>query len=516
MANLFKPEKCSLSISRNLNKRLRISLQQSAYKQFFIFAVDMKILKTMRLKLIVLLMVMGAFGASAQNKGGYSIKGKIFGIKDTVVQLGNYYGDKQYLKDSARVDSQGKFAFEGKEKLDGGIYIVITPDKKYFELIIDSVQNFSFETDTLDYVNNLKVKGSPENILFYEYLNYINPKGKKADELKNKLNDESIKDDSIAKAPIIEELKTIDKEVNDYKKLLQEKHPQSFVAKMFKAMEEPEIPEAPILENGRKDSTFAYRYYKTHFWDNVDLKDDRILRTPIYHNRLKKYIEQLTIQIPDSINKTADELLERVKDNKELFKYTLWYITNTYQNSNYMGMDAVFVHLVENYYSKKLAYWVDEDNLKKIEERAKLLKPLLIGKVAPNMVMRDTNDVAVSLHQIKGKFTILYFWDPDCGHCQKVSPKVFEVYEKYKSKGVTTFAVCTVQDKEKFKKFVREKNLKWNNVYDPFPQYNLKNMYDIYSTPVIYLLNEKKEIIFKRIGHEQLDEILEKEFEKLK
>ena len=33
-----------------------------------------------------------------------------------------------------------------------------------------------------------------------------------------------------------------------------------------------------------------------------------------------------------------------------------------------MGMDAVFVHMVENYYMTG-EYWVEEDQLKKIEER---------------------------------------------------------------------------------------------------------------------------------------------------
>ena len=35
-----------------------------------------------------------------------------------------------------------------------------------------------------------------------------------------------------------------------------------------------------------------------------------------------------------------------------------------------MGMDAVFVHMVENYYMTGEVDWVDEKQLKKIEERA--------------------------------------------------------------------------------------------------------------------------------------------------
>ena len=65
-------------------------------------------------------------------KDGYSIKVKINGIKDTVCHLANYYGDKQYYKDTARVDKNGNMIFDGKQKLPGGIYMVILPVKKYF------------------------------------------------------------------------------------------------------------------------------------------------------------------------------------------------------------------------------------------------------------------------------------------------------------------------------------------------------------------------------------------------
>jgi peroxiredoxin len=448
----------------------------------------------------------------SQGKGGHSLKFKINGIKDTIVQIGNHYGDKQYLKDSARVDANGRFTFEGKEKLDKGIYLLIMPDKKYFEFIMDDEQHFSLETDSEDFVKNMKVKGSVENTLFYEYLNYITPRGKQVEELRNKLAE--LSEDEKASSEIKEQMSEIDKEVVNYKKDFVKKQPETFVAKMFLAMTEIEIPEAPLLENGAKDSLFSFRYYKQHFWDHIDFTDDRILRSPIYHNKLKRYIEQLTLQIPDSINVAADHVLSMAKLSPELFKYSLWFITNTYERSNVMGMDAVFVYLVEQYYMTNQAFWVDSTTLAKINSRALQLKPLLLGKKTPELFMPDAiSGKATSLHNTKAQYTILYFWDPDCGHCKKVTPKVYETYLKFKDKGVAAYAVCTDVDIEKLKTAIKEKELNWLNVYDPYNQTNFRKIYDIYSTPVIYLLDEKKEIIAKRLGHEQLEEILQKKLE---
>ena len=101
------------------------------------------------------------------------------------------------------------------------------------------------------------------------------------------------------------------------------------------------------------------------------------------------YIKKLTPQIPDSINAAADRFIGKAKANDELFKYAVHYITNKYEKSKIMGMDAVFVHMAEEYYMKGEAFWVDSTNLAKITERAKTLSPLLLGKVAPNIILPE-------------------------------------------------------------------------------------------------------------------------------
>src|SRR5207344_1117454 len=124
-----------------------------------------------------------------------------------------------------------------------------------------------------------------------------------------------------------EKISAIDKDVKEYKAEFIKNNPKTFVAKLFKAMEEPEIPEAPILPNGKKDSTFAYRYYKAHYFDNFDLTDDRLLRSPIFHNKIKQYMDKLTPQIPDSISVSADYLIGKARPNQEVFKYLVYWIT---------------------------------------------------------------------------------------------------------------------------------------------------------------------------------------------
>jgi thiol-disulfide isomerase/thioredoxin len=390
--------------------------------------------------------------------------------------------------------------------------LIVPPSKKYFELLIDKEQTFSFETDTTSkMVEHMKIKGSDDNAMFYKYLDYISVKGNEAEPLRKRMA--KIKEDSLMQIKKKDSLKilqdkisAIDKDVQNYQEKVIKDHPESFLSVIFKAQKDITVPETPILPNGRKDSTFPYSYYKNHYWDNIPLSDDRILRTPLFHNKLKYYLDKVVIQHPDSIIKETEWLIQQTKGNKEMFKYIVWYTTTTYETSNIMGMDAVFVHLVENYYATWKAYWVDSTTNKKIIHRGFLLKPLLLEKPAPGLVLQDSLDKNVSLYEVKSKYTVVIFWDPDCGHCQKIVPKLKEIYDsKLKAKGVTVYAVQIEDKDDKWKQFVKEKKLDWINVRDKYKNYYLHDLYDIYSTPVIYILDENKRIKAKRIDVEQLD-----------
>ena len=446
----------------------------------------------------------------AGNTEGYNIKITAKGLKEgTVCLLANYYGDKQYIKDSAIANANGEVVFKGTEKYPQGIYLFVPRNKRYFDFVMDEGQNFSLETDTLDYVKYMKIKGSDENKDFYDFQTFMAEKQKQIEPLRDLLK--KSKDNKDTSKLIQDKMSAIDTDVKKYKTNFIKNNPKAFVAKLFKAMEDPEIPEAPLLANGKKDTTFGFRYYKTHYFDNIDFSDDRMLRTPIFDTKIKTFLDKMTVQIPDSINVSVDYLIEKSKANKEVFKYIVWWITSTYETSKIMGFDAVFVHVVEKYYNKKQTYWVDSTQLYKITNRAQVLKPLLLGKKAPEISMQDSTGKYVSLSNLKSKYTVLVFWDHGCGHCKKEIPKLAELYKKIKTKGVQVYAVETEDKPEEWKKFIQENQLNWINVIelDTYRRAVTKQIYDIYSTPVIYLLDENKIIKAKRIDTEQVGSFID-------
>ena len=467
-------------------------------------------------RLLLVFILFGLVLTTFGQKSGYELKFNVKNCKPGNVILAYYYGNKQYIKDSTQVDASGSFVFKGDDAMDQGIYIaVMPPDNKYFELIVGEDQHFSMSSEYGSMIKSMVVKGSDENERFYEYLSYLEvqkKKGEKFTEQSNvleKADSTGYKETTEFKA-IQDKVKAIDADVKDYKNKFISEYPDALLSKVFLASKDPDIPEAPILENGRTDSTFAWRYFKEHYWDLVDFSDDRIIRTPVYHSKLERFMTKTIQQIPDTIAIEASKLIEKTRESNELFKYTVFWITSHFETSKQMGMDAVFVHMAKNYYMTGQAFWADSTTIAKISERATKLSYSLIGATAPNLIMKDTSDQIQVLHALDNEYTIAYFWDPECGHCKKVTPKVRDFYNEFKEElDVEVYGVMTnAKEQDSWRSYIRENKLNWINVEDPEQKTAYKYLYDIYSTPVIFLLDKDKKIIAKRIGAEDLENFI--------
>ena len=68
-----------------------------------------------------------------QLKSGYEIDITIHGLQDSTIFLAYHLGDKQYIKDTIKLDKSGTAIIRGNESLAQGIYMIVLPGRKYFE-----------------------------------------------------------------------------------------------------------------------------------------------------------------------------------------------------------------------------------------------------------------------------------------------------------------------------------------------------------------------------------------------
>lgn len=444
-------------------------------------------------------------------ESGYQINFKISGFEGDEMMLAYYYGDKQYVKDTARIQPNGWFLLEGDEPLEGGIYMaVLPPNNNYFEILVsEQNQQMSFETNSQNLIGDMQISGSKENEQFYEYLQYLSIKRSQVNELNQQIEQESVS--PTQKAELQKELDAINQEVEKYQKGLINDSPTSLLSGIVRA--NMPLEGMPEFTGDQKEVEMdQYLWTKVHWFDNVDVTDERLLRTPILFGKIDRYIHNLTVQHPDSISVSLDEVLEKVKPSEEVFKFFLVNYLNEYAKSKTVGMDAVYVHLAQNYYKKGLAPWTDPDQLDKIVENGDKLEPLLIGKIAPDIIMETQDGSKQSLHDFESPYTILLFWRPDCGICKETIPGLVDFVNEYQDKGVTVFSVCTKLGDEVPLCWTGVEDLGMNvffNTVDPYGRSRFLDAYDIRSTPQIYVLDKDKKILSKKIGVDQLSKVFD-------
>lgn len=505
------------------------------------------------MKKLLVAVILFCFSIPTKAQHGYEITIDLKNCNDTLAYLTFYRFDKTLIKDTCTVIKNGRIVFKGKSKLDTGIYSLVSQQKTIlFDFFVDE------ETQKLDLkseagpniTKELTALNSPRQNEFFNYIKFLGEKNKAFFDYKQQ-NVLATKSDTLA---LQKKQKELEDSIVEYEESFIAKNQGSYIAKVLNLKMEKTLKNIPLATNGRPDSTAVYKYYKNNFWRNVDLKEDAIMHNPFLFSKMKTYFDKVVVTHPDSVSVEIDKFLQKMKPESLLFKLTLAHLTYTYETSKIMGFDKVFVHLSDNYFKtgKANGIYDDQEVVNKIIKRADKLKPLLVGAKAMDLMMiraedfskmkamgfedaknsdemtkvfyKNVNEVSkmwVKLSDVKADYTILVFWDVDCGHCQKEIPVLVKAYNELLSekKDVKVYSVYMQHEGEKYLKYIADNQLPFINLYDGAHYNNAIEKYDVYSTPVIYVLDKNKVIKAKRIDAANVKTIikaLETEAKKLK
>src|SRR5690606_30919040 len=191
------------------------------------------------------------------------------------------------------------------------------------------------------------------------------------------------------------------------------------------------------------------------------------------------------------------------------YKYLTWNILIKYQQPEIMGLDAVYIDVYDKYYaSGQMDFWVNDQLKKTLKDYADRVRKSLIGKTGPNLIMQDANLQPRELHDMKSRYTILFIFDPDCGHCKEETPKLVDFYTKNKTRfNVDIYAVSSDTSMAKMKTFIRDFKIKFTTVNGPRTYVGpYQDHYDAITTPSLFILDNKKKIIAKKIPADKLED----------
>jgi peroxiredoxin len=426
------------------------------------------------------------------------------------VLLAQHYLGNIYAKDTARLDERGYGEFLSDTLLPQGLYKIYLDQDNHFDILLGSQQKFSIAIESFS-IDNVSIAGSDETKAFIEYSLFLANIQKEVDSIQKKIESA----DEEVKAALHQQLVSLNNELHNYRDNLEKDLPNSFLVKFMRANYVPKLDESAlspeVLNNDSLLRSMRYYYQREHFWDNFDYTDERFLYTPFFKPKLETWFTKVLYQNYDSAKYHVMDFIEEVKPSARIFQFVTSFFLNSSINSKIMGMDALFVDIARKYYLTGEAFWASEESMEKIKENLLFLENNLIGMTAPDLTLESVEGDYLTLYDIEGLYTIVLIYEPKCNHCGEFVPELYtKVYKAYKEKGLEVYAIYSMDNKNDWISFIDEHGLnEWINVWDEKHASRFKILYDARYTPAIYLLDNNKTIVGKKMSVDQIRNFLD-------
>ena len=464
----------------------------------------LKILGKYQLGLFFILLVC----ASGVAQTGHKIEINIKNYSSSELILAHEFLNRYPVVDTLTAVAPGNFVHSGEKALPAGVYMaVLLPENEFVSFIVDTDdQHFTVEADANNLYAPTQFVNSKYNPIYTDYVKYSNETVNTLNAFNSRLQEST---DEATNNDLRSKFAMKLKELTDQRLAFIDKAPNSLAAQLMKLEIETPVPNYEGSQEEIINKKYGFRI--DHYFDHVDLSDDRLLNSEALFNKVFFYLNQLVPQTILSINANIDEVLKRMRPGTKNFKFFLDHIMLEYASSDFIGMDAVYVHVVDEYYAKGMASWVKEEDLAEMLEDVRKRKPLLLGNPAPMIDMELQDGTPIALYDVDAPITILYLWQPNCSHCKASTPYMKSFWEKYKSTGLKIFAGCTKvgAKTEDCWKYVEENGLQdWIHAVDTDLSSRFVQKYMAEKTPKLFILDADKKIILKDFNADQLEEIL--------
>lgn len=426
----------------------------------------------MRLKILLILTLTCLLNVQAQINvpantptiNGYSIKFVAPKIEHKKVYLIGYEAGLPYCVDSASV-KKGKASFKSKNLIPCGIYsFSYSPENRPFaDIVLDKESVFTFTIAD----GKVRIEGSDENRMLYDFISSC-PSDPKA--------------------------------IASHCQTLLETTPDAFISKFLMATNGADFQK---IHNSRSQREMTETLLSV-----LDMNEPRLLYTPC------RTLSLIDLPIIMGEITETDSILHYIQQIVQ--EYSATNIRNYMINKLFAALDnhtpdfdPALVYLYDHYDKS----WINEGDEHRYQRKINNLRKLIPGASIPELISHDIDGKAHSSQDIPTKYTVLWFWDPDCDHCQEMTPVLHQIYRDYSEKlDFEVFAIEVNNDYDRWVTFSDKHELwDWTNLSTSMGEANMDfiEYFDIMTTPVIFLIDNSHNhtIIARQVT---LNELLKK------
>lgn len=255
----------------------------------------------------------------------------------------------------------------------------------------------------------------------------------------------------------------------------------------------------------------AVNFVREHYWDGVNFKDNILLNTPYLSGKMTQYISLFNVKDHKNVVLAINDVLQKASVNSEMYHVVEEALLNLYlmKNSGFFS-EELGIQILKNEQNQS---FTPDWRREVISSRISFIEKNKLGTTASDLPLIDQNGKKRSLLNNKSKYTILYFFDPDCSRCMQVSPIVKDWLSNAAHKNISFQAIYIDNNEKEWRKYIKENTFpqNWLNLWGSTDFVKIRTQYWIDSIPSIYLLDENKKIILKDVSYKQLIDYFSKE-----
>lgn len=157
---------------------------------------------------------------------------------------------------------------------------------------------------------------------------------------------------------------------------------------------------------------------------------------------------------------------------------------------------------------------IDDERKLRPAELLKVAEMNRKGAIANDFGYVDRNGITGRLHSLSEEYIIIFFFNPECADCKRVSELLADceaLTKKVKEKKMTVIALYPDEDNAIWERYCRELPEEW--IVARYATPDDASSYDLPAIPMLYLIDKDKRVIAKDIPPERLcDSISSQEY----
>ena len=262
-----------------------------------------------------------------------------------------------------------------------------------------------------------------------------------------------------------------------------------------------------------------------HYWDLFDFTDTTDIRgTLFFEQALSDYLYILQHASPMRQAEGLKALLRKAETGytpngtqaspqptlQKAFLNRLDELLEEYLAFSYSPMQDNEMYIAVLEYITQSNSWSEEEKIRPSILLALCLKNRK-GTPAADFDYALANDTKSHLYALSSPFLILFFYDPECAHCQqqidqmKHSVVLNDALAKHKLQILTVYPYA---DTTAWRSGLNSLSTKWINSFNPGSTILSDELYELKITPALYLLDSEKQVVVREGSLSEIEQAL--------